>query len=184
MKKLVLFGMSVLLALTMACKKEEAEVEETSAKPLFKQFASGVIGFSSQYTVTPGWQATETLGEPTIYPDYGDTQGAWAPSTLDGQREYLALSFDSAHTVKKIQIYETFKPGSVDTIYLRNSETLAWNQVWYGTAAAQPDEARIFTVTIDETAYTVDAIRIAVNSPAVIEFNEIDAVAVSGTKKN
>jgi hypothetical protein len=86
--------------------------------------------------------------------------------------------------VKKIQIYETYKPGAVDTIYLRNSETMEWNQVWSGTASAAAAEARIFTVNITETNYTVDAIRIAINSPAVEDYNEIDAVAVSGTDRN
>ena len=41
--------------------------------------------------------------------------------------------------------------------------------------------ARIFTVTFPLTAYPVDAVRIDLDSPAVPDWNEIDAVSIGTT---
>lgn len=146
------------------------------------QYASSVIGFSSQYS-SGGWSANRALGEENIYPLYGDFSGAWASFTTDSQREFLILGFEESQTVKKIEIFETFNPGAIDTIFLRNSATQKWVTVYAHKALPDlPATARIFSIHLIETRYKADAIRLAINSPAVAGWNEIDAVAITGQK--
>ncbi len=142
------------------------------------QYASEVIDFSSQYTES-SWSAQQLLGAPDTYPDYGDIMTAWASQSADGSREYLVLGYSSPMQVSHIGIFETYNPGAVDTIYVRNASNGQWNMVWSGTAIAQSAESRIFQVEFTLTNYLVDAVRIAVNSPAIPGWNEIDAVAIA-----
>ena len=141
------------------------------------RWATQVLGFSSQYD-TIQWSAAQVLGPPDTYPNYGDIVSAWASATQDDQAEYLELGFNDPAPVSVVSIYETYAPGAVNKISVRNAGTGAWAVVWTGTAAAQPAVARIFTATFPLTAYPVDAVRIDLDSPAVPNWNEIDAVSI------
>lgn len=146
-------------------------------------WADTVIAFSSRYTSPEipewWWSEEQALGEPDVYPNYGDSVKAWAPLTANRQREFIELGYDSAMKVSRVTIYETMKPGTVDTLYVRNPEG-DWIIVWTGTASPQPDSARAFQIDFPLTEFAVSEIRIAMNSPAIPYWNEIDAVSVSG----
>ncbi|MBL7875717.1 MAG: hypothetical protein JNL53_08635 [Cyclobacteriaceae bacterium] len=146
------------------------------------QYASKVIRFSSQYTST-SWSASQALGEPDTYPKYGDFTTAWASLTEDEKREYLELGFDTLQTVKKIEIYETWNPGAIDSIYLRDASSKKWTVVYSKSIKNLPGTSRIFTIQLIETPYFVDAIRLAINSKEAKGWNEIDAVAITGQRK-
>ncbi len=143
-----------------------------------ESFATSVLAFSSQYTTT-SWSAEQALGAPDTYPNYGDIPTAWASASPDGQREFLVLGYDTAAPASGVSIYETYNPGAVDTVYVRNANTGQFVRVWSGTAEAAPLQARIFTVLFPRTAFPVNAVRIAINSPAVSSWNEIDAVSLT-----
>ena len=148
-----------------------------------EQYASSVLAVSSEYGVSneecsDGWATCKALGVFDVYPNYDDAPNAWASVEGDNQREFMELGFATPQDVESVFIYETYSPGAIDTVYLRNAVTAAWVKVWEGTAAAGPEEATIFTIQIPKTAYMVDAIRIAINSPAVAGWNEIDAVRI------
>ncbi|MCX7612079.1 MAG: hypothetical protein N2043_10890, partial [Ignavibacterium sp.] len=165
----LLFSISMMFIVTSYCQFNF---------PNSIRYADSVIAFSSQYTST-SWSARQALGAPDTYPNYGDIPTAWASLTADGQREYLILRFPNPAPIRYVAIYETFNPGAVDTIYVKNPNTNQWVVVWSGTAAIQPPVARIFQVTFPLTSFNVNEIRIAINSPAVPSWNEIDAVAIS-----
>lgn len=140
-------------------------------------FASEVISYSSQWS-SGKWSAQKVLGEPDVYPTHADDTTAWASLTENGQREYLELRFSETRIISQVIIYETLYPGTVDTVYVKNPATGLWELVWSGTALPQPLIARAFTVSFPLTPFTVNEIRIALNSPAVPYWNEIDAVAI------
>jgi hypothetical protein len=143
-----------------------------------EQYASSVIAFSSQYGGGPGYNAIQALGASDVYPNCGDNQYAWTSASPDGQREYLVLGFTIPQPVNTIRIYQNVAPGAVDTVYLRNASTSAWNQVYVATAAGIGPCVQLLEIKITTTAYNVDAIRIAINSPVVGYYNEIDAVSL------
>jgi hypothetical protein len=152
----------------------------------FSQYADEVLGFSSEYNASPdSWSAFQLLGAPNVYPGYDDIEEAWTTEDTQLGRQYLVLGFDTIQTVSKIEIYETYNPGAIDTVYLRNASTQAWDKVYTGSATPTGvDEARIFTVTLSKpTTYFVDAIRLAIDSDMVDDWIEIDAIAISGKRK-
>jgi hypothetical protein len=140
------------------------------------QYASSVIAFSTQWS-TGSWSASQTLSAPNTV-GCGDITTSWASSSADGVREFLVLGYTTPQPVNKINIYETWNPGAVDTIYLRNSSNGQWNIVYTNTAASALPCPRTNTINITQTLYNVDAIRLAINSPAVPSWNEIDAVEI------
>ena len=175
----------IILLLAEGCY----EVTEFNGVPI-RQYADHIIAYSSQYSST-SWSADRALGKENVYPNYGDNSNAWAPSTADNNREYIIVGFDTAQTINTIQIYETWYPGSIDTVYLHNSDTGKWKLIYSRAAETSlPELARIKSIYLVETTYLVDAIRIAMNSPAVSSdpdihgWNEIDAVAITGQRKN
>ena len=140
-------------------------------------YADEVVGFSSQFS-SNSWSASRAQGAPDVYPDYGDDSYAWASSGEDDMREYLELQYACPYPINEIWIYETYNPGAVDTLYVKNPNTDQWEMVWSGTAFEAPKQSRIFKATFDQTSFSVAKIRIAINSPAVSSWNEIDAVAI------
>lgn len=141
------------------------------------QFANTILGFSSQYS-TNGWSAQKALGQPNVYPNYGDIAEAWATENPDNNREYLELGYADAKLINFIDIYETNAPGSIDTVYIKNPNTGLFEIVYTATAAPQPPVARKLHISFSTPAYPVAAIRIALNAAAVPEWNEIDAVGI------
>lgn len=141
------------------------------------KYASRVTGWSTQYT--PGnWGAIQAAGAPDII-SCGDNVLAWAPSSGDSRREWLELEYDNPEPINRVLIYETFAPGAVDTVYVLNPQTQLFEKVYEGNVTPGAPCPRVFTVSFPVTAFPVSKIRIAINSPAVSDYNEIDAVGVA-----
>lgn len=147
-----------------------------------ERFADSVINYSSQQS-NIAYRAIQALGTPDVYPAYGNVGGAWLgaepDSTSPNKHEYLELRFPGAAPVNFIDIYETANPGAVDTVWVKNSVTLAWDTVF----TRIPDTtlaplSRKFRVQFDMTPNPVSEVRIALNSGKIPGYNAIDAVAI------
>ncbi|MEP7264452.1 MAG: LamG-like jellyroll fold domain-containing protein, partial [Bacteroidota bacterium] len=148
-------------------------------------YADTVITFSSEYTFNTQlrgfgvpYSATQVLGAPDVYPNYSDNSYSWSPLSQDDQREFIELGFYNPTPINFIDIYETYAPGSVDTVYIKNPNTNQFEVVYAASAGPQPLVARIMHVAFPLTTFPVSEIRIAMNSPAVFDWNEIDAVSI------
>ncbi len=174
----VKFILFLLLIFSGSCY----ELTVLEGEPI-RQYASQVIAFSSQYTAS-NWSANRALGKENVYPKYGDNSNAWASLTQNGQREFLVLGFATPQTAKTIEIYETFNPGAIDTVYLRNADNGSWIKVYSKPAITDlPEQSRIFSIFLEEPTFYTDAVRLAINSPEVEGWNEIDALAITGKRK-
>jgi len=152
------------------------------AKAQFR-WADTLVNFSSQYT-SSSWAAVQALGIPDTYPSCGDITTAWASATADNQREFLELGFSNPGPINRIRIYETNAPGAIDTVYIWNPGSSTWVQVYSATATAASVCPFVRQIYFPLTSYNVTRIRIAVNSPAVSSWNEIDAVSISNQSNN
>ncbi len=141
------------------------------------RYATSVIKVSNQYSANE-WGAKQALGAPNVFPAYGDIQYAWSPTNPDNVREYIELGFSNPAPINYINIYETFNPGAVDSVFVKNPSTGLYERVYAENAASAGDSARLLNIPIPKTTYNVSAIRIALNSAAVPGFNEIDAVGI------
>jgi hypothetical protein len=167
----MLFAASYMLATFLAVGPASGQI----------RWADSVISFSSEFD-TVAWAAYQILGPPDTYPNYGDIATAWSPYSQDTGREWIELYYNNPAPIRSVAIYETYNPGAVDTVYVRNPNTQQWQIVWSGTAAPTGvDAARILIVNFPLTSFNVTDIRLALNSPAVSGWNEIDAVAISAS---
>lgn len=158
------------------CNGQVSLSTATGANPL--RYAGSVLRFSTQYN-TSSWAADQTLGAPNVYPQYGDLNGTWASAAADGTREYLVLRFPNPAPAKRLLVWETYNPGAIDTVFVRNPGTGAWVPVYTHTAAAAGGNSRILNINFPLTSFPVQDVRLAINSAAVPGWNEIDAVALS-----
>ncbi len=167
------------LSLFIGCQTDEGETVAKGTGSL--RWADSVIAFSSEYRPSPGiWSAYHVMYEPDTYPAYGDIETAWTSGARDVQREYLELGyFTNPEPVRSIAIFETYNPGFIDTVYVRNPITDLWEVVYQDSALDAGDTSRIFIINFPETSYHVSAIRIAMDEFKVKGWNEIDAVGLS-----
>lgn len=165
MKHLYSSGILLLLLLVSAVTKAQI------------RYATGVVSFSTQYS-TGSWSAAQTLGAPNTV-GCGDISTSWASANPDGRREFLELSFDNPAPINRIFIHETLSPGAVDTVYVLNPNTQVYEKVYEATAAGGKPCPRAFAINFALTSFPVSQIRIAINSPAVPGYNEIDAVGIA-----
>ena len=141
------------------------------------RWATGVVAYSSQYGAD-NWAATHALGYPDTWPAYGDRYNAWASLTPDGQREFIELSYDDPAPANYLVAVETYNPGAIDSVYTWNPDSSRYDLVWSGAVSPSPGQSRLFVVMFPTTPYPVSRIRLALDSPAVSSWNEIDAVAI------
>ncbi len=141
------------------------------------QFASSVLNFSSEFSPTD-WSAAQALGAPNVYPTYCDCTWAWAPANQDDQPEFLHFGFATAQRINFVNVYETYAPGAVSSIAVRNPASGVFETVWTETASPAPPASRLYTATFPVTPYEVSEIAITIDSPAVGDYNEIDAVGI------
>lgn len=147
-----------------------------------QRFASAVTGVSSSFS-SNDFNSQQALGTTNIFPESGPIPGQWISETGDGQREYIELNFPSPVPINYISVYETFNPGAIDTIYVKNPTSGVFEIVYTNTAEVNANGANILEVDFPLTAFNVDQVRIALNSPAVPGFNGIDAVRIGERKE-
>lgn len=148
-----------------------------------QRFASAVTEVSASFSAND-FNSQQALGTTNVFPNSGPIPGQWISETGDGQREYIELSFPTPAPINYIHIYETFNPGAIDTVYVKNPNSGAFEVVYADSAMANPELAHILELDFPLTAFNVDQIRIALNSPAVPGFNGIDAVRIGEKKES
>lgn len=148
-----------------------------------ERFANAVIRSSSFFSNTK-FSESQILGTPSVYPAGGPQAGQWISRSADDSREFIELSFPGMGPINFIKVFETFNPGSIDTISVLNPGTGAYEVVYTATAAAINLPAQVLAVEFTQTAFAVNRIRIALASDAVPGFNGIDAVSIGQKQDN
>ena len=161
---------SSVVSVAMVCAATSA-----SAIPI-NQYASSVIGFSSQYSPT-SWGAIQALGAPNV-PTYSDHPNAWAPSVNVGTNEFLSLGFATAVYATGATITESFSPGFVTQVDVIDMLGVL-HTVWTGIDTSPYGVIANFNISWVQTGYLVQGIKIYVNNQ-VASWKEIDAVLLSG----
>ncbi len=151
-----------------------------NANEAFTKYASGVNIFSSEMAENLSQQI---IGTPNTYPNYGDFATAWSTKDDQIRREFIELTYDNPQPINFIDIYETLNSGSIDTVYVKNPATDAFEVVYIGSAELynKPQQNRI---SFPLTTYAVSTVRIAINSIDLPAQKSIDAVAIGISNSN
>jgi hypothetical protein len=148
-------------------------------------YAGAVINFSTQYDVYPyGWSAYQLLGPPNVYPQYGDIPDAFNPAAFGVQRDFIELGFDNNGPIDSIFIWETFTPGFVDSVFVKNPGTQNWDLVYATVASPGPATSHILAIGFPMTTYPVKEVRLTLANDSATGWVELDAVAISPVTTN
>lgn len=144
----------------------------------FTQWAT-TTSASSEYG-SGTWSAQQLLGQPNVYPNYGDNGYAWAPAQMNNGLQWVELGFLEAVYVEHVEIYETFNPGSIVKIELVDT-TGSSHRIWEGEGGPAATTARVFSVKNVIVTVPCQGVRITLDTDAVGGWNEIDAVSITGS---
>ena len=151
---------------------------EIDDKGRFRQWAKEASA-STQYSDT-SWSASQATGKPDTA-TAGDIETAWAPSIANGGEEWLELTYFHAVYPSVIRIHETYCPGAVIKVEVRDPEG-ELQVLWEGKDPT--DKApTFFEVEIPEEKvgkFRTKEVRITLDTKKVTGFNEIDAVELIG----
>eukprot|EP01137_Pigoraptor_chileana_P033553 Opistho-2@24605 len=169
---------------------EERKRAPPSPPSVVSQWVESVVTFSSQYNGTT-WAANMIVGQPRVYPNYGDLHGAWAPGSTSGH-EFIHIRYAQPVIFHELDIYETNVPGAIVLITALHitAEALQqgrldegeWVAVWAGPAELRQltPQARIFRPTITRRDIVTRNIRIEMDCRGAPSWCELDAVAMKG----
>ncbi|XP_056019555.1 uncharacterized protein LOC125669622 isoform X2 [Ostrea edulis] len=139
-----------------------------------------ITNYSSQYN-NSGWSARTVIGQPRVYPRYGDLQGSWASAAKDAH-QFIEVAFEKKLYLREINIYETYHAGGVKRV---SAKDVGGNWVTlYETDHCQCiDSSRIFSPQFNQPKFPVDELRIDIDCTASGSWVEIDAINIVGTTK-
>ena len=153
------------------------------------QWCARVVAFSSQRDAE-AHSAAQLVGKPKVYPNQGaDVPGAWRAKSKgaerlarEGEHEWVELEFEAAVVATGLEIYETFAPGTVVRVCLRDPSG-GWDTVWQGVpahAAAPPEAPRVFSPQLARKPYPTSAVRLQLAPHGQLGCGAIDAVRLLG----
>ncbi len=168
----------VVLVSTLACSLTGGSSEEPAATPMpssLSQWASSASA-SSEYG-EDSWSAAQAIGAPDT-PECGDFSTAWASYYYDGV-DWLEVGFTTPVVPTQIQIFETYNPSSIVKLEVRDLEG-TYHTVYETTPAVIESCPSTMIVDLDFIDFKINAVVITVDQSVLMNWNEIDAVQLTG----
>ncbi len=134
---------------------------------------------SSEYG-SINWSAQQLLGQPNVYPNYGDSGYAWASAEMNSGRQWVELGFLEAVYVEHVDIYETFNPGAIVNVELVDTKGNS-HLIWEAEGGPAATAARVLSVRNVSATVPAKGVRITVDTDSVSGWNELDAVSITGS---
>eukprot|EP01080_Neovahlkampfia_damariscottae_P000158 gene158-4404_t len=128
------------------------------------------------------WSVSNIIGISNTYPSYGDQKTAWAPKKATNSKEFLEIEYSKSVYPIKMEIYETFNPGSLVKIKAKNPKG-KWTILW----ESKPDrclkeESRIFSPKLKKVDFKTNKFRLEIDQTGSKSWYEIDAIKLTGKK--
>ncbi len=156
---------------------EATALTETTPTAALGQWASTVIGFSSEFS-SPSFSADQTLGLPNTF-TYGSVGTAWAPRTANEETEFLELGFAQPIYANGVTVRENQGNGfvaQIDVLDLNGD----WHTVWAGEDDSPQTQVVDFRADFAQTDFLVNGVRIVIDGQHSTTFEEVDAVRLHG----
>ncbi|XP_045211208.2 TD and POZ domain-containing protein 2-like [Mercenaria mercenaria] len=151
--------------------------QAVTSRDTVSQWVERVTGYSSQYDADR-WNAGQVIGEPKVYPNYGDRRGAWAMQNIDAN-QFIEVEFREAVYVTGIDIYETYHAGGVKAIKALGDQG-QWRTLWQTDSVTSISSSRVFSPQLAEMSCRTKNIRVEVDCTACETWVEIDAIQLHG----
>jgi len=149
------------------------ELRAPPKAPRTMVWADQVVSVSSQYG-TDSWSAGQVLGPPNVYPTMSDNTSAWATEEEDAGIETIEVSFNVAHRIDAVQVFETYNPGAVTRIDLLDQvgEIIETHKPGFIINTGRR------TIEVGCTVVPIASVRVTLDTRTVSGWNELDAIGV------
>lgn len=144
-------------------------------------WVKAVVEFSSQYNTT-SWAANNVIGEPLVYPRYGDINGAWAQGTMTAN-EFIVVEFADDLYFTGIEIYETLNAGAITRISAWDPSNNKWVTLWESPASQLIQHSRCFSPPITHVDFSSRRIKLELDCTTAGSWCEIDAIKIKGKQQ-
>jgi outer membrane protein OmpA-like peptidoglycan-associated protein len=151
------------------------------------QWASTLIGFSSEYPSTPfspQYRASQVLGKPNKLPATGSSPCAWSPAKENARTdEWIKVGYRIPMHIRQVAVAESYNSGAVSHVYLYDDQGTEY--LIYKNLDTKPDslEGKMLTIFTALTPYKVTAVKVVLNICDVKGWNHIDAIGISASTK-
>ena len=182
---------------TLAASEAPQRAPAAPQPPPIDQWASSVVGFSSQFS-TGDNSARQLLGAPGTFPEAGTSTRAWSAVPRPGEcTEWVRLGYRIPVKPTQVIVHETLNPGSVIEIRAtadvrgRAGADSMWHTLWSGERTNHnPNRpaAHAFAPPLDAIACAelrhVAAIEVTLDTTGWSEdfWSELDAVKLVGSR--
>jgi len=125
------------------------------------------------------WSPGQATGPPDT-PTGGDQVTAWASQTPDAQAEWLLLEYAEPVVPKAVRVYEIYSTGALNRVTALDPagrEVEAWAGV---DPTPQGRRIAMSEVPLRALTFATKRIKVYLDSPAVSNWNEVDAVGLVG----
>ena len=143
------------------------------------QWAKSVDDFSSEFSKQKH-AAAKVLGTPNAMPQGGDSPDAWEPK--ESGAEHIKVSFDKAIPIKRVVVLENERPGSITKISAFEPGGAGHVLKTYKAAATQEASRTLIIDLPQQTDYSVQSIRIDLDTKAVAGDQQIDAIGITAAQ--
>jgi hypothetical protein len=148
---------------------------EPLAAGLLRQWATDATA-SSEYG-SDSWSARQATGAPDTM-ECDDVQTAWASENSNGV-DWLELSYATAVVPTEINIRETYTPGFINRVEVKDQMGL-YHTVWEGTPGAVEECPLVLSIPVSGVNVPISVVRINLDQSNGGWWNEIDAVELVG----
>lgn len=147
-------------------------------------WADKVLGYSSEYRPAQygyAYRAKQILGIPNKLPQFGNSPCAWSPADADGRNEeWIKVGFQKSIPLKQVAIAENFNPGAISRVYAYD-ETGKEFLISEDVPLQQPAKGRMLRIFPKQQNIVANAVKVVLQPSKVSGFNQIDAIAISGS---
>ena len=144
-----------------------------------EQWVKKPVYWSSHYG-SDSWSVYEVIGEPDVYPDYGDLRRSWAQNSdfLDAN-QFIEVEFEESVILTKLSIYETYHAGGITAIYANRGPCHGqWVLLWTTDGVQDIESSRIFEPPLATVDFPVKVVRLELDCQD--NYVEIDAIKMTG----
>jgi outer membrane protein OmpA-like peptidoglycan-associated protein len=155
----------------------------TSQLFAFTQWASQVIGFSSEYTDKGHlyrYRAQQVLGKPNKLPAMGSSPCAWSPAKQNNGFEWIEVAFEQPQYIRQVAVGESFHPGSIVNIIITDKSGISRSVYKAGeNKFERTQDGGMFHVFFQPTDFKVQKVKVILDTRLVNGWNHLDAIAIS-----
>lgn len=135
---------------------------------------------STSYSKDPDiWSAWQATGEPNV-PTCAEEANSWA--SLDYTEDWLELTYAEAVRPAEISIHEVWAPGSIVKVEVKDVAG-TYHVVYQASPLFFGPCLRKLTIPVEAVTEYVNVVRVTLDQRTRQDWNEIDAVRLSGYRK-